>query len=558
MNNSNNELLLSFMLYFKKIIAKNYFPCVLFFLSWLIIILLYFPAHNAMLIDDGVNGIYDIKQQGFKGLLSSYHFDSFYHGYYLILNMLYAVFGLNSIGWFFFFSFIHALNTSLLYKTIHQISHANCTLYRSKEIAICAAMFFLLSPYSAENIIWAATTHYIVTMTVFLFSLQWLHSFLLNQSSAKGYFLFLFLNIFSLFTFELTFLFPVIYVLLFWLYAMNQSSQIRFGKFLLNIITPICISIFVYFIVLFISKGTFMPHDGKGAAMFPPFHEMISQLGRQVVKLFSFVHYADYPLREKVYTFCNHWMLILCLTVAVWASIFYWLKRKSNASFYIICFFVVCGLLLLLPFATRFFVFVFKYENLRYSYFASAFLYTAFVYFLFHVHKVIRIVVIGSYLILFIYFITQTVNDKKQSAVLYHRFIETFPNAVSGTTYLLNIPTFCNESYMFWDASRLPIALYCYRNLDVSTHLQQVMFYNSCSDKDTFDVKKINDSSWHFQLKTNGSWLMNGYLGASNYETADYNILLGEWCDYTIQFKRKLRANEAVFYFDGIHFVSVK
>ena len=92
------------MISLKKITAHPQLVWLVFFTCWLTTALVYYPAHNAMLIDDGVNAIQDIQQQGFKGLLHSYHFDSFYHGYYLILNVLYALFGLNATGWFFFFS----------------------------------------------------------------------------------------------------------------------------------------------------------------------------------------------------------------------------------------------------------------------------------------------------------------------------------------------------------------------------------------------------------------------------------------------------------------------
>ncbi len=542
----------------KKITAHPQFAWLLFFTYWLITALLYYPAHDAMLIDDGVNAIQDIQKQGFKGLLHSYQFDSFYHGYYLILNILYALFGLNSTGWFFFFSLMHALNCTLLFKTVRRILNANQLSIHSIEISIFSALFFLLSPYNAENIVWAATTHYVVGLSILLFSLQWLDSFLLKQSTSKGYLIFLFLNVFALFTFELNFFSPFIYLLIYGLYAINNTTEIRFNKFVSRIVLPLVLGILIYLVLLYIDKGTIMLHDGKGARILPPVHEIISQYGRHLIRFFSFAQYAGIQWRERAYAACEHWMIVLPVILLI-LSVFYYKTRKSSiVASRVLFFFLFIGFFFILPFTRGYFVYIFKYENLRYSYFASAFLFTGFVFFLFQINRLLRYIFLIIYLSFFLFFVIQTVNDKRQSGIVYHRFIENFPATSSSKIFLLNTPSFCNESYMFWDRSRLPIALSCYRHLDVSKQLEQVLFYNSISDKDTFEVKKINDSCWTFQLKADGSWLMNDYMGAGDFENERFICDVGEWGGYKLQFRKKPGADEDMIYFNGTNFTSVK
>ena len=52
------------MISLKKITAHPQFVWLVFFTCWLTTALVYYPAHDAMLIDDGVNAIQDIQQQG--------------------------------------------------------------------------------------------------------------------------------------------------------------------------------------------------------------------------------------------------------------------------------------------------------------------------------------------------------------------------------------------------------------------------------------------------------------------------------------------------------------
>ena len=551
------QLCLPIMISIKHFLIKDHSGKTFFFLAWLILILFYYPARNAMLIDDGINAIFDIQQQGSKGIVNSYGFDSFYHGYFIILNILYKLFNLNSTAWFLFFSAMHALNVTLLYKMLSRVLASNGCAEQAQKIAFCAAFLFLLSPYSAENIVWAATAHYVVGLAILIFSMYWLDGFFKNEYSFKGYLFFLFANVFYLLTFELSFLSPIVYVSLFSFYAINRSARISFQKFLLRLILPLGFSILLYFIFLYIHKGTFIPHNGKGSQLFSSLPETISQLGKYFLKLFSFVHFADVRHRDLFYSACEKWYLVLIVLCLIFSLMFYIVKRK-NGSLPAMILFIAFGILFLIPFTRTYFAFVFKYENLRYLYFASAFLFSSFVYFLFHLHAYIRYPILVVFAGLSVYFMIQTVNDKQQSANVYHRFIQHFPDVTKKKVYLLNTPTWCNESYMFWDRSRLPIALFCYRGMETSGRLEQILFYNSMSDKDTFSVKRVDDSSWSFQLTANGSWLMNEYMGAASYENNTYRCEVGEWGSFMLRFKRRLYENEAVYYFNGSRFVKLR
>lgn len=541
----------------KTIQVLKQLPFILFVSFWLVTILLYFPAHNAMLIDDGVNAIEDLKRQGWSGLFHSYNFDSFYQGYYLLLNIFYGLFKLNALGWFMVYSFIHALNALLIFKFIRSLLGLTSEFKHQIQIAFFCAIFFLLSPYNAENIVWAATTHYIVSLSILLFSCNWLISFFQNGYSNKGLFLFLLLNIFSLVTFELSFFFPIIYFALFFLLLRLIKSEQSFKSFFLKIISPLGVAIVFYLFALHFVKHTWIPHAGETSQLNNSFAEIIKTQSKHLVKLFSFVHYQDYSIREKVYSACEHWKKAFGVTFLILALILFGVGKKSKSSFYILSFLFLAGFITLLPFCNRAFVYLFKYENLRYSYFTSVFFYAAFVLILFHVHTYIRYLILSTFLLLFLIAIIKTVDDKKTSAIVYHNFINSFPDTKSTKTYLLNTPSYGCESYMFWDRSRLPIALYCYRDIEISKNLNQILFYNALTAKDSFEVEKVNDSLWTFLLKTDGAWLMDENRGAVNYENENYNLTIGEWGKTTIQFKHQFSRDEKFIYFNGASFINL-
>ena len=97
------------------ILHSKYFSRIYFVVSCLALFFIYYSGHDAMLIDDGISGIWEIKTQGLSGYWKSYGFENFYYGHYGIIAMLYALFGLHAIVWFLFFIGMHALNATMIF-----------------------------------------------------------------------------------------------------------------------------------------------------------------------------------------------------------------------------------------------------------------------------------------------------------------------------------------------------------------------------------------------------------------------------------------------------------
>jgi hypothetical protein len=87
----------------ERFLLSKYFPIFLFLVSWIFVFAIYFPGHKAMLIDDGISGLWEFKKLGFNGYLHSYGMKSFYYGYFGFLAIIYFLFGTNPLGWFLVF-----------------------------------------------------------------------------------------------------------------------------------------------------------------------------------------------------------------------------------------------------------------------------------------------------------------------------------------------------------------------------------------------------------------------------------------------------------------------
>jgi len=541
----------------EKFVHQLWFAYLLFVVAWVFTFVIYFPAHKALLIDDGISGIWEIKQLGVKGFLNSYGFESFYHGHYSIIGILYLLFGTNTLGWFIVYTGMHALNTTLLFTACKKVYQAIHLGNASVWIALLGSILFLCSPYQSENIIWGATSHYFATFFILWFGLHFITDFATGSKTSISWIGFQVLFAFSLVTLEISFLFPLLFVLLYLLLVISKASRISLGTFFLKIILPQIAIVVIYLVCYKLKNGSWIPHDRAPLDTPVPVSYMITTLSQQLMKLFGFVHMFEFKTREMVYAFAVHWKKIALFWSLLFGILTVWQWYKDRTKGMVFLFLLIAGLSMYLPFVRVYFMYIVRIENDRYAYFASAFLLQALVLVLFSMHRWVRGILYVAYLAAFIYFIFPTVKARSYSAKLYTNYLNKLPDTIQGKTYLLNVPSYCADVYMFRAAERLPISYQAIFGKDIFSKVKQVAWYNAQTDKDTFAINKLSDVKYEMLLKTNGSWWMNESIGASNYENDQYSFVVGEWGNYTITFKQPLGVNDAVLYYNGKRFVKV-
>ena len=538
-----------------KVFTHKQFSGLYFLACFTVLFLIYFSGHRAMLIDDGISGIWEIKMQGFPGYLKSYGFENFYYGHYAIVAILYFLFGLHTIGWYIFFIAMHALNTTLLYIVCKKIFSNTNTENRSSLMAFLGSVFFLLSPYQSENIIWAATSHYCASMCILLLSILWL---IKKTTGEKTYSLGLFHLLFgiSLVTLEISFLFPLVLLAVYFLYRVLNKNRLSLPDYGLKILLPQALLVFTYCLFHTIFFHSWIPHDRASHDTVFSFSHAITTLTQQMVKLFGFVHFLDYSKRETIYQSLLHWKRGLGVLVLIFTAISFFIYKKKKENLYISYFFILSAMLMYAPYMRLYFMWIARIENDRYNYFASAFLFSFFIFLLFHFHKSVRYAIIFLYIGTFITCLFPVISARKHSARMHQQYLAQLPvDSSNGKLYLLNVPASCKDAYMFRSAGRLGIAYQAIYNRDIFERVDQVAWYNAQSEEDIAEIKKVSDSSYHVQLKTDGSWWMQQSIGASDKENDTYSFKLDGGGGYLLTFKKKLGEEDKILLYSGGRFV---
>lgn len=535
-----------------KYINQVFFCCSSFALFGI-----YFSGHEAMLIDDGISGIWNIKMQGLNGYWGSFGFENFYYGHYGIVAILYGLFGLNPFGWFLFFVGMHSLNSTLIFMLFKKCFALVSSSSEAAMMSLFSALLFLISPYQSENIIWGATSHYCISLFVLLVSLYWIIKSMQGKKPFSNILLHTLLA-FSLLTLEISFLFPPLMLVFYFLFKLLNKNKLSLNEYIRGVLLPQIVLVFTYCAFHHFIFHSWIPHDRAGADTLFSLSHAVTTLAQQVVKLFGFVHFLDFDKRELVYSSLLHWKKVLLgLFILVSILLFFLYKRKRETS--ILAFFLIIGAFLMYaPFLRLYFMYIARLENDRYNYFASVFLFPLFVLILFQFHKYLRYSILLFFLGAFALYLFPVVRARKHSAILHQQFLKQLPvSTTKGKLYLLNVPASCKDAYLFRAKVRLGIAYQTLKGIDIFEQVEQIAWYNAQSEKDVFEVKKLDDSTYHVQIKTHGCWWMYESMGAINRETIDYRIEFEEWGGYQIVFKNSMSNDRRVVYYSEGRFISL-
>lgn len=515
--------------------------------AWLVTLAIYFPARNAMLIDDGLSGLWDFQQYGWQGYWHSYGMKSFYHSYFAFLGILYALFGTNPLGWFLVFTALHAINTALVFRaTLVLFEWIRNT--HAVWIALFTSLLFLLSPYQSENIIWAATGHYAITFMILWWGIIQVVNMASQIHPARKYILFHVAFAVSLTTLEISFFFPLIWFLLFVVCMIYQWNGRLAWLSLPTIWLPQIAIVTLYLWLYHANNGNWIPNRYT-----TPHSVNLPQLSitwyQQLTKLITCAHYWDYPIREKIYLFCTRWKVCTAIFGILSLGISIVIIRKQIKQIALLLCLGIATIAVSYPFLEKYFMYLFRFENDRYLYYTSAFVFVILVWLLFSIHQMVRGMVLVAWLCVFVYGIFPAVKARQIGAAIHQRFINKFPSVGEGKIYLLNIPAYGADTYVFRSKDRLPIALQAIHGIRAKKQIEQVAFYNAQNISDSFLVKQIGPQQLQVINSTPGSWWMYENIGAVSYETNNYKFEKDPWNGYMLTFTQPLQTSDRIYIF---------
>src|ERR1043165_1294161 len=497
----------------------------LFLLFWIVAVAVYFRASNAELIDDGFAGLMKFKDMGWAAFPQSFGFTSLYYVHDLVVLGVYYIVGKSSLGWFWVMITLHCLNAVLAYIVFRKF-YAVFNINFGALIAFCGGVLFLLSPYQTENVVWAATLHYSVALTIF-FTGCWLVLRMVSTGTiaVTDTVLLLVLFIVSLLTLEISLIFPFAWSCLLLPAVLSGKTTLKIRDILTQVMLPFLMSIGLYFIMTKLIKGHWIPHYGATHLQNNSLQNYSSSVARYILKLLGFVHFTEYDKREFIYGLCAHWKIALTIQLGAVAVLYFLLRKfKTNDVAAVFVSLICLALLLLFPSLQMYFMFLFTPENDRLSYFFSIAVYQLIPFLFFQLSAYAGLAVVMVYLLPGLYFLNKQVIKWHEAGVLHQRCVQSFTWTEAPHVYILNAPANYNGAYAFRNNERLPYALNFFKDYKQPERIHQVLSSAYSSLQDSTLVTVVNDSTLRVQLVTNGGWLMNEFYGAVDYTSEEFNV----------------------------------
>ena len=322
-----------------------------------------------------------------------------------LFYVLYQFFLTNGFGWYLVYCLLHAVNAFLLFKITQRVLVMFEIDKLNQYVAVVGSLFFLISPYQSEVLVWRACQNYLLA-TCFIFCCILNVLKYIEQPSKKYLFSVYAFFFLSLFTFELSLLTPILIAMLIISRHFFIPKFTNLFSILKVLVLPQIIAIGGYFCLNRLVFGQWIGHYGAATHLNFKVELIISNSQKFLIKYLGFVRFFSHDFKTAIFNFIDanasigFTILFLGMIVLMINSI---KKRKKATGLIIIL--ILLFFIGLLPVLNLYFYHLQYLENDRHGYFASAFIYIALALTFNQLPKVLGKFLIASYLMLSLYFL---------------------------------------------------------------------------------------------------------------------------------------------------------
>lgn len=490
-------------------------------------LVLYSTTSNYGIVTDYLGWLNKYRAGGWAGIVNSFNYPGLHHFFHLVNFTIYKVIGPHLWGLYILFAMAHGIASYAFYKFLREIG--NSFQYpKHRTIAFITSILFATSPYSAEVVTWKACFHYI--MIVVLLSWTGVHyiRYLKKEGAIYKY---LVLFALSLFTLEVSLVYPGILFLLGMMFfiVIDKSSLNRWlTSTLIN-----ALMLASYFILNKLILGAWVGHYGAEKHLnFSP-SLIMSTANKYVLKYAGYVHFAPNKIKNTIYGLIDQPIVMLLITsiiVAIIGFLFYHIIKKNLWA--VPGLLGIAGFLIgILPVVNLFFVTLHPYENDRYGYFASGFIYLIMVTLLLKIRSKIKYVLLLALIILNLaltFKLNQQINDAGTVInSLCHEYKDT-----DAETVITSLPENHNGIYMFRDLSNEGSETFIesvdwLENKKIKGLVYVLSQYNMKDMSDHLNATIIGVDQVKVFNKKNGSWLWRMGAGLQSYDKKYANLQKG-------------------------------
>ncbi|MEQ1746952.1 MAG: hypothetical protein ABMA02_16085 [Saprospiraceae bacterium] len=547
---------------FEKYIADQTSRASLWPLAALFVVIslvVYWPTRHAGFVMDWLGWQYAYDREGWAGVPGSFGYPGLHPVLHLGNYTLYWLFGAYNSAWYWFFAALHGLNAALLARLALRLP-LQATPATRLTVGLGAAALFLLSPYTAEVVVWRVCLHYLLAL---LFALLAMHRVLdyLAAPNNRFWWQIQVLVLVALFTFEWSLVIPGLLLTLVFVWFFSEKTKPPLAV-LRKLFVPQAGFLALYFLLNKLRIGDWVGHYGAETHLnFDPKYIAANML-RYTVKHFAFArdwaHDVKTPLFEGLAGGWTFWLGtgIVLLAAAAWLFFFRRLNSRlqwAGAAF--VWFFVA-----LLPVSNLFFYSLQYSENDRYGYFASGFGWLGLALLLSFLNKIhFRAALVALALLSGKYLLNINqcwIECEKISASL----VEDFRWYDRDEIIILASPDNYQGVFMFRIIGQINgfnEALELRRRKPFKGNMWEVVQFNVVQPNYAITAEKDSTGLlYKIGFRQDGNWWWRNGIGALDYENDRYTLRLKQW-HAEVKLKEK-RPNTAVIYPVGGKWVEIE
>ncbi len=502
--------------------------------------LLYFTTWQAGFVTDYTGLMERLDGAPFWGIFNSFGFPAMQQVINFFLYSFYHLFGVLGFGWYLVYTGMHVLNAELLYRWVQALDD-RFPFKQATFVGLSASLFFLLSPYQTEVLVWRVCFNFLLStcwiLTSLLLLTQWLQQF------EKRKLLWLqIVFVLALFSFELALMIPFMAVVLILYWA--KAKKERPWKPLALLVLPQMGLIGVYFLLHKVFLGAWIGHYGAATHLRIDVNEILGNFFRFGVKLGAFVRYFEHSQKEMIFGWFNQsWLLypLVFLVMGVLAlGVVYF--RKISPRIRLIAVSLLLFSLALLPVINLYFNYLFYIENDRYGYLASVFFFIALALLFSHLPKWVDWAATAIFCLLSAGLLWQTNEYWAKSTEVYFSLLEDFRWSDEKEVFVLAMPDNYFGANMFRNFSGEGIglrdALIYVAEKPTNAQFHEVVLYNMTTPQDGVHVETDSLGNLKVEFNHYGSWWWRKGQGATNYETDQYRFI-NEGHHYRLDWKER-------------------
>lgn len=523
---------------------KNAFAFLLFVGLSLIV---FFQIAGNGFVADTTGWIIQYQKLGWKGIFNSFEDKSLHHIYHLATFLIYKIFGFNQYAWWLIFGGLHGFNAYLVFRFVNLLLKR--WQYQSPMfIAFGSAILFLLSPYSAEPVIWSATVHYLIATAGILIALlltlkyaskpKWTTLILIHLS-----------YLVALFALEITFVLPFILIMLLLLtpsLIWNDNSK----KVWFNIIFVQIALIGVYFVLNRIILGKWVGHYGAEDHIGVSVPFLAANFTKYLFKHLLFSQFWEYPKREHWYNLFENGSVskLLLSFYCIAGVLLLFFREKLLKSVQTIGLMIVLFAVSLLPVISLYFNFLVLNECDRMSYFSAIFSSIFLSLLIAHTGKYLRAPVLIALVFISFTFLKININSWRNSIDVMNGLVHDFKWKDKKNVVVLGIAdnyqgAYASRSFNGNENFKDVFRMY---QIPVSANIIEVLNFNMINKSDCMMSEVISPTEVKIAFAQGGNWFWYNGIGASSYENDLYKVEIDEWSSSYI-FTQKAVLQDAVY-----------